>query len=58
MIDKARFHFDQALDLDPNNIDALFSRAWTDLFIVAYWLSNDRQNRLRSAEADLRRALR
>jgi hypothetical protein len=26
-LDRARSHFDQALDLDPDNIDALFSRA-------------------------------
>jgi TolB-like protein len=54
-LDRARSHFDQALDLDPNNIDALLSRAWTDLFFIAYWLSEDRLNRLRSADADLRR---
>jgi hypothetical protein len=35
---RARPHFDKALDLDPNNIDALLSRAWTDLLFVAYWL--------------------
>jgi hypothetical protein len=27
-LDRTRSHFDQALDLDPDNIDALFSRAW------------------------------
>lgn len=54
---KARSHFDRALELDPNNVDALVLRAWADLGLVANWLSEDRQNRLQSAEADLRKVL-
>ena len=56
-LDKGRSHFDRALELDPDNVDALVSRAWTDLVFLAFWLSEDRQKRLRSAEADLRKAL-
>ena len=29
--DKARFHYDRALELDPDNVDALVGRAWIDL---------------------------
>jgi TolB-like protein/class 3 adenylate cyclase/Flp pilus assembly protein TadD len=57
ILDKARSHFDRAVELDPNNVGALVLRAWADLLFVANWLSEDRQNRLRSAEADLRKAL-
>ena len=56
ILDKARSHFDRAVELDPNNVDALVLRAWMDLLFVANWLSEDRQNRLRSAEADLRKS--
>jgi TolB-like protein/class 3 adenylate cyclase/Tfp pilus assembly protein PilF len=57
VLDKARSHFDRALELDPNNVGALVCRARTDLWLVGNWLSEDRQERLRSAEADLRQAL-
>ena len=58
LLDKARSHFDRALDLDPDNVDALVRRAWVDVVFVGAWLSGDRHGRLRSAEADLSKALR
>ena len=58
LLDKARSHFDRGLDLDPDNVDALVGRARVDVVSVASWLSEDRHGRLRSAEADLSKALR
>jgi tetratricopeptide (TPR) repeat protein len=58
LLDDARSHFDRALDLDPDNVDALVRRAWVDVVSVANWLSEDRYGRLRSAEVDLSKALR
>jgi TolB-like protein/class 3 adenylate cyclase len=58
LLDKARSHFDRALDLDPDNADALVGRAWVDVSFVANWLSEDRVKRLRSAEADVGKGLR
>jgi tetratricopeptide (TPR) repeat protein len=55
--DKARFHFDRALDLDAENVDALVSRAWLDLSVIAALPSDGRAERVRSVEADLRKAL-
>jgi TolB-like protein/class 3 adenylate cyclase len=57
LLDRARSHYDRALDLDPDNVDALVQRAWVDLIFVGSWLSKDRHERLRSAEADLGKAL-
>jgi tetratricopeptide (TPR) repeat protein len=57
-LDKARPHFDRALDLDPDNVEALVQRALVDLVLAANWLSDDRAERLRSAESDLGKALR
>jgi tetratricopeptide (TPR) repeat protein len=56
-LDKARSHFDRALDLDPNNVDALISRGFVDVTSVAYWLTEDRQKLLRLAEVDASKAL-
>jgi TolB-like protein/class 3 adenylate cyclase/Tfp pilus assembly protein PilF len=56
-LDKARAYFDLALDLDPDNVDALVYRAWVDLIFAFNWLSDDRTKRLRSAESDLAKAL-
>jgi TolB-like protein len=56
-LDKARSHFDRALELDPNNVGALVWRALADLWLVSSWLSEDQEERFRSAEADLRKAL-
>jgi TolB-like protein/class 3 adenylate cyclase/Tfp pilus assembly protein PilF len=57
-LDKARSHFDRALDLDPANVDALVDRAWIDVIFAANYLSNDRAERHRTAESDLGKALR
>jgi tetratricopeptide (TPR) repeat protein len=57
-LDKAGTHFDRALDLDPDNVNALVYRAWVDLAFATTWLSDDRAKRLRSAEADLGKAIR
>ena len=57
-LDKARSHFDRALALDPDNVDALVGRATVDVAIVWTFLSADRAEMLRSAEADLGKALR
>jgi TolB-like protein len=53
----ARLHFDRALDLDPDNAAALAFRGGVDLAVAGMWLSDDREERLRSAEADLTNAL-
>jgi TolB-like protein/class 3 adenylate cyclase/Tfp pilus assembly protein PilF len=57
-LDKARSCFDRALALDPDNVDALVGRATVDLAFVWTFLSADRAEMLRSAEADLGKALR
>jgi TolB-like protein len=57
LLDKARLHFDRALELDPNNVDALVARSWIDLDLVGNWLSDDRRERLMSAEAYVDKAL-
>ena len=57
LLDKARFHLDRALELDPDNVDALVGRARVNLGFVSYWLSEERTKRLRSAELDLGKAL-
>ena len=55
---QARTHFDRALELDPDNVDALVRRAWVDVTFAAAWFPDDRAERLDLAEADLRKALR
>jgi TolB-like protein len=55
---KARSHFDRALELDSDNVDALVRRAWVDHTLAGAWLSEDRFERLRSVEADAGKALR
>jgi TolB-like protein len=57
LLDKARLHYDRALELDPDNVDALVDRAWTDLALVMSWLSEDRRERLLSAEGFVDKAL-
>jgi TolB-like protein/DNA-binding response OmpR family regulator len=57
ILDKARFHYDRALELDPDNVDALVGRARTDLALVMSWLSEERRDRLLSAEAYVAKAL-
>ena len=46
LLDEARLHFDRALDLDPDNVDALVGRARVNLGFVSYFLSEDRPKRL------------
>ena len=53
LLDEACLHFDRALDLDPDNVDALVERARVDVDLVANWLSEDSAERLRLAESDL-----
>ena len=57
LLDQARSHFDLALDLDPDNVEALVQRALVDLMVVGTFLSDDSAERLLSA-ADLSKALR
>jgi TolB-like protein/Flp pilus assembly protein TadD len=57
LLNKARSHFDRALDLDPGNVDALVGRAWVDIAVAINWLGEDRRRRLRSAEADSSKAV-
>jgi hypothetical protein len=43
LFDKAGFHIDRALDLDPDNVAALVGRAWVDLaFVAPSWLYRQR----------------
>ena len=58
LLHQAREHFDRALELDPDNVEALVRRAWVQVTFVVAWLPEDRLERLNLAEADLRRALR
>ena len=58
VLNKARSHFDRALGLDRDNVDALVGRALVDVIFVASWLSEDGIERLRSADSDLGKALR
>ena len=57
ILDKARLHYDRALELDPDNVDALIARAWNDLTFIGGWLSEDRRERLLSAETYIDKAL-
>ncbi len=57
LLDKARLHYDRALELDPDNVDALVARALIDLGFVGSWLSDDRRERLLSAEGFVDKAL-
>jgi TolB-like protein/class 3 adenylate cyclase len=57
LLDRARFHYDRAIELDPDNVDALIARAWMDLASVGAWSSEDRRGLLLSAEAYIDNAL-
>jgi TolB-like protein len=57
ILDKARLHYDRALELDPDNVDALVAHAQIDLHFVTGWLSEDRRERLLFAEANVDKAL-
>src|SRR6516164_4928240 len=56
-LDRARSQFDRALDLDPDNVNALVWRGWVDVAVAMTWLSENHQKRLRSAQTDLGKAL-
>ncbi len=56
-LEKAHSHFDQSLNLDPDNVDALAGRGMVDLIAAAIWASDDRVQRLQCAEADLTKAV-
>ena len=57
IFDRARSHYDRAIELDQNNVEALIGRAWVDVISAANYLSDDRVERYRSAEAHLAKAL-
>jgi tetratricopeptide (TPR) repeat protein len=57
ILDKARLHYDRALELDADNVDALVGRAWIDLSFAGSWLSEDRRELLHSAEGYISKAL-
>jgi TolB-like protein/pimeloyl-ACP methyl ester carboxylesterase/DNA-binding winged helix-turn-helix (wHTH) protein len=57
ILDEARLQYDRALELDPDNVDALVARAWIDLAFVGSWLCDDGDDRRLSAEACVDKAL-
>jgi tetratricopeptide (TPR) repeat protein len=57
IFDKACSYYDRAIELDQNNVDALIGRTWIDLLSATNYLSNDRVERFRSAEARLGKVL-
>jgi TolB-like protein/class 3 adenylate cyclase/cytochrome c-type biogenesis protein CcmH/NrfG len=56
-ITEARRCFERALELDPDNVDALVKRANMDHIFGALFSSDDRAARLAAAEASVNRAL-
>jgi len=54
---RARCSFEQALALEPKNIDAIFGMAAVDVLIAETLYSDDRASRLAAAEAMLVKAL-
>ena len=54
---QARVFFERALELDPNNIDALLGVGRVDANMGASFLSDDRSARLSAAEATIGRVL-
>ena len=57
-LNSARAYFNGALEIDPANVDALIYRGILDFNYAISWLTDDPLSRLRSAEADLVKALR
>jgi TolB-like protein/cytochrome c-type biogenesis protein CcmH/NrfG len=47
----------QALQLDPNNVDALAARGWVQMDLGAGFMADDRSTRLASVEASATKAL-
>ena len=56
-LNSAPAYFERALEIDPGNAAALIGRGFADVAVATGWLSDDRDARLRSAEADLLKAL-
>jgi TolB-like protein/class 3 adenylate cyclase/Flp pilus assembly protein TadD len=56
-IARARFFFERALRLDPQNVDALVQFASMDILAAAAFYPNDRRTRLLAAEQTLTKAL-
>jgi TolB-like protein/class 3 adenylate cyclase/Flp pilus assembly protein TadD len=56
-LNSARAYFDRALEIDSANVDALIHRGSLDATLALSWLTDDRLSLLRSAEADLVKAL-
>ena len=54
---QARRYYEQALALDPGNIDALVGTAGVDFYFVAGFLSDDRASRAVTAEAAVTKVL-
>ncbi|WP_422003206.1 adenylate/guanylate cyclase domain-containing protein [Reyranella sp.] len=54
---QARDHFERALALDPDNIDAMVWAAYVDTLSVSLYAGDDRSARLAAAEAALTKAL-
>jgi TolB-like protein len=57
-LNSARAYFNRALEIDPANVDAMIYRGILDFSYALSLLTDDPLSRLRSAEADLVRALR
>jgi TolB-like protein/class 3 adenylate cyclase len=57
-INSARVYFDRALEIDPDNVDALIHRGSVDLAQGMSWLTDDPSPWLHAAEAILVKALR
>jgi TolB-like protein len=56
-IARARGFFERALGLEPENVEALLSKAWVDCSIGANLLNDDRLEHLTAAEAAVTKAL-
>jgi tetratricopeptide (TPR) repeat protein len=54
---QARSYYEQALALDPGNIEALVGTAGVDFLSAALWFTDDRAARLEGAEATLTKVL-
>jgi TolB-like protein/Tfp pilus assembly protein PilF len=54
---QARAYFEQALALDPNNVEALVWGGYADVFMASSYAASDRAERLAAGEASLLKAL-
>jgi tetratricopeptide (TPR) repeat protein len=53
----ARGFFEEALALDPTNVEALVGKAWIDTFVAAAVMSDERAARIAAAESGIGQAL-